>query len=404
MVLVLTDADVAQAATWREKIDALEEAFSDWGAGQALSGERMDHHILREVPVPTDGGVESTQHPGSAAARVADQGLLDFRFMFGLLPRRDVAALRIVNATWCFPEVAGSRRAVVDAPPDGRVPAFVLVFSTRTGQVEALIPDALLQRDRVVCTGAVGARLLARTQARTLGLVGTGNMAAGYLRALGSDRRIDRVLVHSPNPDHRRRFAEQNSVATGLDVHAVDTAREAASADIVCLATNARQPVVDTEWIRPGAHVIVTNLHEVAVDRLRDTDRLVITCHDRGDGWNLRGRSLPSQADQIAALMGGAWSPRWTQDGAASARVATAPDLGDLLAGRGPGRAGDREVTWHLNQSASVQFPAIAWITACKAREHGRGTELPDRLFTTVPPGELPSQPLDPVATRRTDR
>lgn len=56
-----------------------------------------------------------------------------------------------------------------------------------------------------------GVRLLARAGADILGLIGSGNMAAGYLRAIGSDRALRRVLVYSPDRDRRRRFAQDSA-------------------------------------------------------------------------------------------------------------------------------------------------------------------------------------------------
>jgi len=69
-------------------------------------------------------------------------------------------------------------------------------------------------------------------------------------------RKLQRVQVYSPNPEHRAIFVERARRELGLEAEAAESARAAVSgADLVVAATNTSQPIVDGSWIAPGAHV-----------------------------------------------------------------------------------------------------------------------------------------------------
>jgi ornithine cyclodeaminase/alanine dehydrogenase-like protein (mu-crystallin family) len=227
VTLCLTDREAAAAASWPAKIDAVAAALRDCGAGAAISGARVDYHFL-----PGGAGLDSPS------------ALLDFRTMFGLWPARRIAALRVANHTYSFPS-SPSQRVTTEAVLDGgRIPAFVLVFDTDTGRTLALIPDETLQRDRVAATAAVGARLLARPESRSLGLIGTGRIAERYVAALGSVLPLEQLTVFSPTAGHAAAFARAMTAEHGLDAAVASAAEEAAEADVVCVATNSREPVL----------------------------------------------------------------------------------------------------------------------------------------------------------------
>ena len=380
MALWLTDPEAAAAVSWSARIDALADALADWSAGTAISGARADYHLL----------------PGDDAARPPGR-LLDFRTMFGVWPARRVAALRVVNHTYAF---AGgpSPRVAVEPLDDGRIPAFVLVFDAATGRVVAVLPDAVLQRDRVAATAAAGARALARPDARTLGLIGSGRIAEGYVEAIRAVLPLEAVRVFSPSRDHAEALAAAVR-ESGLDATVADEPREAARADVVCAATSSRAPVLRGAWLEPGTHVVTTNLLEPDPSVLDAADVAVVTCNDRDDGWQLRGADVPVQRERVRALLGGSWGG--TAAGGIGPRLAGVPSLGDVLTGAEPGRRSPGEITYHVNQSAGIQFAAIAAAVLAGATELGLGTQLPDELFTTLEPPRLADRPV-PAALAHT--
>lgn len=122
--------------------------------------------------------------------------------------------------------------------------------------MRALAVGQALGPRRVGGIGAVALEALAPTDVTTIALVGTGTQAWHQLWALPHDYRDRPIRVHSRNPDSRARFVDRARTEFGLDVSAATSAEEAVrGADVVILATSSATPVVEAEWIRPGAYV-----------------------------------------------------------------------------------------------------------------------------------------------------
>src|SRR5262249_5062345 len=103
---------------------------------------------------------------------------------------------------------------------------------------------------------AVSTKLLARPDAGTLALIGSGVQARSHLEALGHVRPLREVRVWSPRPESRRVFIRDMQPGTRVRIADAASAREAvAGADVVVLATASHQPVVERDWIAGGAHI-----------------------------------------------------------------------------------------------------------------------------------------------------
>jgi ornithine cyclodeaminase/alanine dehydrogenase-like protein (mu-crystallin family) len=108
-------------------------------------------------------------------------------------------------------------------------------------------------------TGAVSGmatRYMARPDADTLGIIGSGFQARSQLSAMLAERAFRRIRVWSRDAGRRNDFAAECSATFETQVEAVDTAEEAAGgAGIVVTATNAKDPVLEADWIEPGTHI-----------------------------------------------------------------------------------------------------------------------------------------------------
>jgi ornithine cyclodeaminase len=156
----------------------------------------------------------------------------------------------------------GATVKIVTVMPDnpGRglptIHALVVWLEAETGRPLALMDGATVTAMRTGAASGVSARLLARRDAETLAVIGTGAQASWQLRSVLAVRPIRRVLVYSREPEKRSAFARAMSAETGTDVVAVDSAEAAVrDADVVCCATTSGEPVFDPAWIRPGTHV-----------------------------------------------------------------------------------------------------------------------------------------------------
>jgi ornithine cyclodeaminase/alanine dehydrogenase-like protein (mu-crystallin family) len=134
--------------------------------------------------------------------------------------------------------------------------AVLVWLDALTGRPLALLDGTAVTAMRTGAASGVGTRLLARTDASTLAVIGAGGQAEWQIRAVLAVRPIGRVLVYARDADARASFAERMAAATGAEVHAAESAEAAVrEADVVCCATTSPLPVFEADWVRPGTHV-----------------------------------------------------------------------------------------------------------------------------------------------------
>lgn len=134
--------------------------------------------------------------------------------------------------------------------------ALVVWFDAETGRPVAILDGATITAMRTGAASGVGTRLLARTDAETLAVIGAGAQAEWQIRAVLAARPIRRVAVYARDAERRAAFARRMREETGIVVEAVGDAEAAVrDADVVCCATTSSDPVFDAEWVRPGTHV-----------------------------------------------------------------------------------------------------------------------------------------------------
>ena len=134
--------------------------------------------------------------------------------------------------------------------------AIVVWFDAATGRPLALLDGAAVTAMRTGAASGVGTRLLARTDAETLAIIGAGGQAEWQIRAALAARPIRRVRVYARDAPRRDAFAARMADATGIEVIGAPSAQAAVrDADVVCCATTSTEPVFDATWVKPGAHV-----------------------------------------------------------------------------------------------------------------------------------------------------
>lgn len=227
---------------------------------------------------------------------------------------------------------------------------------------------------RTPSTSAVGTRHLARPDAHTVGIIGSGRQARGHLAATAAIRSIEAARVYSRTPANRERFAEEMTEVLEIDVRPVGSAREAVEGmDIVLVMTNTSEPVLFGEWLGPGQHVTsVMGGNLVRDDQgralhppRRDLDDRVIE-RSRVIVINSRAQAeQDAQGDIMLPIEAG----RLTWD-----RVA---ELGELLAGAAPGRTSPEQITLYKNNAGQgVADVALAALVVQRAREQHLGVEV----------------------------
>jgi alanine dehydrogenase len=131
-----------------------------------------------------------------------------------------------------------------------------LLYRAEDAQPLALMEANHLGQIRTGAVSGLATRYMARTNADTLGIIGSGFQARSQLAAMLAVRTFRQVKVWSRDPDRRSAFASECSAAFSTKVTAVDTAEDAVRGSaVVVTATNAKDPVLSSEWVAEGTHI-----------------------------------------------------------------------------------------------------------------------------------------------------
>jgi len=135
---------------------------------------------------------------------------------------------------------------------------FAFLIDNHDGRLQALLATDDLSPLRTSAPVGLACMHLARPRAETLAILGSGQQARYHLRAIcPALPSLSHVRVFSPTAEHRQQYAAEMSVQTGIRVEAVKSAREAVEgADLVCIASAGRGPMLEAAWVRPGALLI----------------------------------------------------------------------------------------------------------------------------------------------------
>lgn len=239
-----------------------------------------------------------------------------------------------------------------------------------------MLPDSYIQRMRVGGTTALGVKLMARIDASRVGLLGSGAQAQAALECVATVRRLERVLVYSPTPENRTRFAAAMSRKLGIEVIAVDTAKRVFDdADILLTATSSYDPVYRSDWLRSGMHLGVGTLLEDDVNTFSRSRAVVVSLRPFGGSSDFVQNYV--MGERRAPTFGQLINQKSSQFDWASM-----VELGDILNGRATGRESPDEITHHVNNNGcGMQFAAAGARVIRNARRMGLGYELPGDFF-----------------------
>jgi ornithine cyclodeaminase/alanine dehydrogenase-like protein (mu-crystallin family) len=282
-----------------------------------------------------------------------------------------------------WPVVAGRQREEKWAREPGTFCGFIILYSSRTAEPVAILPDGIIQHLRVGAAAGVGTNLLARQDAETLGMLGSGGMAREYLAAFRLIRPIRRVRVFSPTVANRERYAQEMSARHGIEVTSVGDPREAVrGADIVALCVSSIERVFETDWLEPGMHVTDVTTPSTPRDFPTHVDvaawngsPTLVMDPPPDDATYARGGTLSWVAgtpDELAQI------PRVPLNPA----LLALPTVADVLAGKAPGRTSPEQTSFFHNQGRQGQLlAALSGVAYEAARARGVGLEIPTDWF-----------------------
>jgi alanine dehydrogenase len=311
-MLILSRSEVERLLDLDELIEALAAAMSDLSAGRASSPPR----VAAQIP-------ERAAFLGAMPARV---------------PSSDALTSKLVSV---FPQntTLPTHQAVIAA------------FDPETGEPTAFLDGTAITALRTGAGSALATRLLAREDATTLAILGTGVQARAHARTVTRVRAFTEVRVAG------RDRAKAEAFAAEIGARAMSSFEEACDgADVVCATTHADEPIVLREHLSPGAHVTSVGYNATGreVDDATVMEALV---------------AVESRASALAPVPAG--SPDL-----ARANADDVIEIGELLDGSRAGRTSREGLTLYKSVGVAVQDAAAAALVLRAALEQGAGLEV----------------------------
>lgn len=316
MTVLLTEEDVASLLTMETAVESIEASFTRLGQGADVNEPRT--------------------RVNSPHCRL--------QYLGGASPELGYAGIKVYNTTR-----EGTR-------------FLNYIIDEQSGKPVGLIESDTLGRFRTGAASGVATKYLAREDANTVGIIGTGGQAPTQLEAVCAVRDIDEIFAFSRTEEDREEFAEQMSENLSIPVHPVETATNAVEpADIVITITSSSSAVFDDADIQPGTHINAAGSNSLARKELPTrtvvgADRIVVDSKEQ---------ARREAGDFVTALELGFIS--WGQ----------IRELGDVVAGFAPGRPADDSVTIFESLGIAVQDIALSATVLELAEEVGVGEHVP---------------------------
>ncbi|MEZ4598509.1 MAG: ornithine cyclodeaminase family protein [Syntrophotaleaceae bacterium] len=316
MALFLKEKEVEQVLTMPLALEAVEQAMKDHAFGDAVNIPR-----------------ERTRIPKGA-----------LHILQGALPGRGVLGYKAYTSTKegnCF---------------------LLYLYDSVHGNLEAIIEADLIGMTRTGAAAGIAAKWLSRPESSVVGLFGTGWQARGQLEGLCAVRPIKKVKVLGRDWQRLKSFCEENSRRLGIEVLPAAEGRETVSgSDIVTTVTTSPRPVVCHPWVERGTHLNAVGSN--ALIRCEIDEKTLLQC----DLIAVDSREVAVRecGDLLPLVEKGRIN--WHQT----------PELGEIIAGRVPGRRDPDQITLFESHGMAIQDLAVGALVLEKARAQGLGTELP---------------------------
>jgi alanine dehydrogenase len=237
----------------------------------------------------------------------------------------------------------------------------ITLLDPTTGRCVAFLDGIEITLHRTAAATAIATRQLARSDVRTLGLVGAGAQARSHLAALRTVRDFERVTVWSRSRETAERFAAE-SAGCGIPIEVMETAEAIVrSADVLCTLTPSREPLIRGAWFHAGMHINAVGAPPRPDHREIDTEgvcRSVVVVDDLAS-------ALDRSGEVCVPIVRGAMTAAEIHG-----------DLGQVINGSCPGRTDADQITLFNSVGLALQDIAAAAFVLSRARAAGVGTEI----------------------------
>jgi ornithine cyclodeaminase/alanine dehydrogenase-like protein (mu-crystallin family) len=316
MPLFLTEQDVTNLLTMEDALAAVEDVFKAQAAGDATNEPRRR---LRAA---------------GAVLQVMSGAVANFEEYKGLLGLKSYVVTR------------------------NKARFYVNLYDAESGELLALIEADKLGQMRTGAASGVATSHLARADAKSVGVYGTGWQAQSQIEAVCAARDIENVKVYSRSPENRARFCqEMGEQLIDVDVTPVEKPEEAAEADVIITITSSREPVLEGSWLKPGTHVNAAGGNSLLRRELDDEviRRSSFIAVDSIDQAKMEAGEL------VAAVEKGMLT--WER----------VRELRYVVSGEARGRTSDDQITLFKSLGVAIEDVATAAVIYRKAKEQNVG-------------------------------
>ena len=320
--LVLNQTEVLSLLHNPEVLEAVEGAFRAYG--------------MKQVQMPPKQYLFYTKYSG------------DLRTMPAYIEPADATGVKIVNV---HPKNAEKQLPTVMA--------VITLHDPRTGYPISLMNGTYLTALRTGAAGAIASKYLAKKNASVVGFIGCGVQAQTQLDMHVLVRDIKKIVIFDTNKEVQQHFADWAKQHHKLDVELADSVEGACRCDILNTLTPVKNPIVKKEFVRPGMHINAIGADAPGKEELESS--ILKTAKVVVDDWEQASHSgeinVPYEHGELK-------------------REDLYGELGDIVAGKKPGRQNDTDVTIFDSTGLGIQDIVVAHLVYNRAIEAGKGTHV----------------------------
>jgi alanine dehydrogenase len=324
-MLLLSEADVRMLLSMDDLIQCMESALAEFSSGR-------------------------TQQPLRTVLEVGPSHAF-FGVMPAFMPAHGALGTKLVTVFGTNPSLGLPSHL-----------ATIVLLDSTTGELLSVMDGRYITEARTAAVSAVSARLLAREDAEVLAILGSGVQARSHLRAFSHVRALRDVRVWSPDEGRRRQFADEMHREIAAPISPAASARAAVDgADLIVVATAAREPVLQGAWVGAGAHIAA--IGACRPDQREMDTALVARARVFVDS---RAGAFAEAGDLVLPMREGAFDASHV-----------AGELGQLAAGVVAGRQTRGDVTLFKSLGMAIEDVAAAHLAYQRATERGLGRGVP---------------------------
>ncbi len=238
----------------------------------------------------------------------------------------------------------------------------IILLDDATGFPIAIMDGGFITAMRTGAVSGVATKYMAKKDAKVGMIFGTGVQAYTQVLAMAEARKFDKIIAYSLDSDEQKaNFKQRIETATGVTVEIYDDpAKAVGEADVVTLATSAKDPIINVDWLKPGTHINGVGSH---APMMREIDEATVC----------KAKIVCDQVSACQAEAGDFMIPanegKWSWDQVRGS-------LGEVISGKITGRENDEEITIFKSVGLAIQDMSTARAVYEKALKDGSGTEF----------------------------